>query len=271
MKKTTKHLLFALLFFFCNQGYATAAEHITICGTGDSQELLRILAKKFEAGHPEVTVSVPDSVGSGGGIRAVAMGTCELGRVARPIQEKEKRYALNYHLFAWSPVVFVLHQGMTAPKNLSYKQIVSIYGGEFDKWEQVEGNKGTLYVVNREEQDSSRAILEKIIPEFKSIQSYPGRIYYSTQDALNAVKQHKQTIGYLPLSVVRESGLSILAVNDISPTAENVQAGSYELTAPFGLVWKGDLTGVGKMFFDFLRSPAAQAIMVSHGAFAANQ
>ena len=47
---------------------------LTIPGTGDSQDVLRLLAERFQRDNPDVTVEIPDSVGSTGGIRLVQIG-----------------------------------------------------------------------------------------------------------------------------------------------------------------------------------------------------
>jgi phosphate transport system substrate-binding protein len=268
MKINTGFLILVIIVCFIGIQTVIAAEQITICGTGDSQELLRVLGKEFEVGHPGVTVNVPDSIGSGGGIRAVARGKCELGRIARPLQENEKKYNLGYRLFAMSPVVFVLHRNMDLPQNLSTRQVIDIFSGRVVNWQEVDGLEGEIYLVNREEQDSSRTILEQKLPGFKDIKYSPGRVYYSTQEAGVAISSHRQTIGYLPLVTARENNLNILEVNGIFPTSANVQAGTYKLVAPFGIVWKGELTGLLATFIDFLASPAARELMETHGVFA---
>ena len=78
---------------------------LVIPGTGDSQSVLLLLAQRFEELHPGTTVIIPDSIGSGGGIRAVAEGTAVIARIARTLNEREREYGLTYRVFATSPAV----------------------------------------------------------------------------------------------------------------------------------------------------------------------
>ena len=71
---------------------------MSLCGTGDSQELLRTLGAAFEKANPGVSIVVPDSVGSDGGIKAAAAGECDFGRVARPLTDQEKELKLTYRV-----------------------------------------------------------------------------------------------------------------------------------------------------------------------------
>ena len=71
LMKKIRALLVLLLFV---APLAMAQNRIVIDGTGDSQQLLRILAKAFEQANPGTEVVVPDSVGSSGGVRSLLKG-----------------------------------------------------------------------------------------------------------------------------------------------------------------------------------------------------
>ena len=77
-----------------------------------SQALFEKLADSYMKNRPNISINVQNSIGSSGGIRKVAEGNCELGRVARKIKEKEKKYNLNYKLFAYSAVTFITNKNV---------------------------------------------------------------------------------------------------------------------------------------------------------------
>ena len=58
-------------------------ETVTIPGSGDSQDLLRALARSYRARYPDRDVVVPDSVSTVGGIKAVGTEASLIARVAR--------------------------------------------------------------------------------------------------------------------------------------------------------------------------------------------
>lgn len=248
-----------------------AADKVIICGTGDSQNLLRTLAAVYEKSHPGTTIDVPDSIGSSGGIKAAAEGKCDLGRIARPLKEKETSLNLTYMLFARSPVAFVSHPEHTGAKDLTYEQITGIYSGVITKWSDVGGADAKMYIADREEGDSSRSILEKHVPGFKNIANRAGKTIFSTPETLETVTQYPGTIAYLPLAMVKGTKLVTMSINGVYPTKENVLNGRYALTVPFAMVYKGVLSEQGRAFLAFLFSDQAQSIIMENGAVPADK
>ena len=70
------------------------AGDLSVVGTGDGIDLLRALGAAYTADHPETTVIVPPSIGSGGGIAAVGSNKEVLARAARPLTDPEKEAGL---------------------------------------------------------------------------------------------------------------------------------------------------------------------------------
>src|SRR4051794_26261702 len=70
----------------CAHAYAA---DLLVVGTGDGIDLLRAVATAYMAEHPETNVSVPPSIGSGGGIAAVNRDKEVLARIARPLSDSE--------------------------------------------------------------------------------------------------------------------------------------------------------------------------------------
>jgi len=267
----TKNILFVLLgcgFFFSLATHSIAAEKITVCGTGDSQALLRLLAAAFEKDNPGIAVEVPNSIGSSGGIKATFKGKCDLGRIARPLKKKEKRYELSWLFFARSPVVFFANRSLTNIPSLTSEQIVNIYSGKTILWQDVGNLTGRIFVAGRECGDSSRSIIEKNLTGFKEIQDYTGKTLYTTPETVETVLQNDNTIGYSSLSALlgRENA-HIFHIDNIAPDHSSVTEETYDLTTPFSLVWRKDVSEQALQFIDFLDSPEAVNIIIKNGAF----
>ena len=244
---------------------AAAGETIIICGTGDSQELLRSLARAYEKGHRGTSITVPDSIGSGGGVRETASGNCDLGRVARPLKKKEEKYNLSYKAFAISPVVFVVNPNVKV-NSLTTDEINAIFSGKITMWNEVGGHKGRIYVANREPGDSSRSVLEKKMQGFKDIKDSVGKIIFSTPETTETIRQYKNTIGYTSFASATAAGLKVISRDGVAPSTENVRSGSYQTVSPFGIVWKGELKGLSKSFVDYLYSTEGKKIITQYGA-----
>ncbi|SHJ72951.1 phosphate transport system substrate-binding protein [Malonomonas rubra DSM 5091] len=243
------------------------ADTITVSGTGDSQHLLRQIAQAFEHNNPQSKILVPNSVGSGGGIKLLQADRTELARIARPLKPKEQAEGLKYRTFAYAPVVFVANLPEQCFEDISTENFLAILRGEINNWSQL-GNcpDNKIYIANREEGDSSKSVLERVIPQINEIANPAGRTIYSTPEAYDTLNRYPYSFGYLPKSQVHKGNLTMLKFDGTEATNSNVQQGSYPLVVPLGIVWKGTPTGTTKAFLDFLFGEEAKAIMVKLGA-----
>ena len=261
--------LLSAALLFSTIGMASAQEKVTLCGTGDSQELLRTIGAAFEKANPGNSVTVPDSVGSDGGIKAAAAGECDFGRVARPLKDQEKELGLTYKVFAFSPVV-VVSDAAAGVEDLSAKQLVQIFSGKAATWTEVGGKGGKIAVVNREAKDSSRGELNVHIEGFKAIEKPVGAVAVKTPEAVELLLKTPDAIGYLPGAMTKGLKLKIVKVNGVAPTAANVLQDTYAIAAPFGLVWKGQLKPAAERFFQFIKSAEGKKIIIDYGTVPAN-
>ncbi|MDH3976010.1 MAG: substrate-binding domain-containing protein [Deltaproteobacteria bacterium] len=265
MKKTALFFL-SIIILLLMPASGLAKRKLVIAGTGDSQLLLRTLAKAFEKKYKKVKVDVPDSIGSSGGIRAVAEGAADLGRVAREIKEIEKKYKLNYMLFARSPVVFAVNPSVRGVDNVSRSNILKIMKGEISSWTELGGDEYKIYIVQREFGDSSRTAIGNIIPELKEMKEMVGKTFFSTPDTVAALSRYQYTLGYTSLSAIKGTDLIILKVDGIYPSAENIINDSYPYVVPLGFVWQGKLKGLKKKFINFVKSKEGKRIITEFGA-----
>jgi phosphate transport system substrate-binding protein len=260
-KKNLFYVVFISILSLLIQQEHAFSEMLTIPGTGDSQKLLRALARTFENRNSEICVIIPDSTGSGGGIRAVLKGKSDLARVARPLTDEELSHDLHSILFAYSPVVFVVHPSVTGVDTIGSPQIIAIFSGQINNWQQIGGANKKLYIVNREHGDSSRTVLEQKIVGFKDIAPMAGKVFYTTPEAKETLIKYPDTIGYLPLAIVKGTNLRILHFDHIAPNKETVATGEYPLSVPLSLVWRGTATDTAQKFIHFLSSSAGQGII----------
>lgn len=271
-KQTTalySRLALSLLFLFLLSVPAAAAT-ITIDGTGDSQRLLRRLADAFQQQHPGSTIQVPNSVGSGGGIKLLLAGRSDLARIARPLKPKEKAEGLSHQIFAFSPIVFVANLPTPCLQNISSAEVADIFSGKISSWSQLGScAEHKIYIANREDGDSARSVLETKIPALAEIDHPVGRTLYSTPEAYETLNHYPYSFGYLPKSQIRQGSLTILEFEGIVASTRNIQQGRYPLAVQLGMVWKGELSGLSKQFVSFLSTQKAHNIMLEMGAIPA--
>jgi phosphate transport system substrate-binding protein len=251
MKKIITSML--LLGFCLTVPNFILAEVISIVGTGDGVNILKSVGEAFSQSNPEVTIDVPKSIGSGGGIKAVGTGKNQIGRVARPIKDKEKPFGLSYFEYARYPVVFFVNKSVRV-KNLSTEQVCGIYSGKITNWKDVGGKDAKIRVVRREDGDSSLKVLRKSFPGFKDLTlTTKSKTAFSTPEAFFVVEEKANTIGFGPYDVAKGADVQVVSIDGKRPTASG-----YPSFGHLALIYKEEVVnGNIKKFVDFATSPAA--------------
>jgi len=242
----------------------TLSGKLVIEGTGDSQDLLRALAARFEAQYPGVDIEVPPGIGSRGGIIAILENRIEMARVSRPLNPNEKRPRLIYEVFAQCPVVFAINPSVRL-NELRSDQLTGIYSGKYVNWKQLGGTASRIYPVGRESTDPSRVVLDRNLPEFQGISSPADKTYYSTSVLVDAVERHPGAIGYAPMAMVRKRNVKVLKVDGVYPLVSNVRSGRYRMVVPLGIVHSDKLSPLARAFSEFLLGKVAENMIIQYG------
>lgn len=245
-------------------GSCHAEDLLEIPGSGDSQSLLRMFAQDFMKNQPDIVVDIPDSIGSTGGIKGLLNKRYELIRTARPLKDHEQNGTLIEYPFAICPVAFALHPSVTGITNLTSSQIVAIYTGAITSWEQLGGPAAPIYPVDREPGDSSRTIIEKRMEGFARAKSV-AKIFYTTPETKETLRQHKFTIGFLPKCLAEEMHLTIVSIDGFEPNTANIHDGSYPYFSTFSLVAREPVSESSKQFIRYIYSSNAAKIMKQCG------
>lgn len=232
-----------------------SAEELVIVGTGDGMGMLRSVGDAFGQANPGVTVAVPDSIGSGGAIKAVGGGEQKIGRVARGIKDKEKGFNLSYVPVAKIPVVFFAHKGIKAD-GITRQQAADIYAGKVSNWSEVGGPDARIRVVRREDGDSSLSALQKQLAEFKALEiTDRSKTALSTAENRDAVAATEGAIGFGPYSAALAEGFTVLKLDGKSALDDG-----YPAFVTLGIIYKEETkTPTVQKFVEFVKTPAAHA------------
>jgi phosphate transport system substrate-binding protein len=210
-----KNILAGVLVAF---GSSAMAGELRIVGTGDGMEQLRALGSAYTADHPDTVVIVPPSIGSGGGIAAVGAEKEVLGRIARPLTEKEKALGLTEVPIFRIPTAIYVHpsSGVT---NLTFEQLTGIFAGDIVNWKEVGGKDLRIKVVRREEEDSTLLVLRASMPGWSDLDiTAKSKMALTTQESFETVRAVKGAIGFGPFSKYNGSDLTFLKLNGMHPT-----------------------------------------------------
>lgn len=229
------------------------AEEVTIVGTGSGMAILKTVGDAFSLENPGVTVVVPKSIGSGGGIKAVGNDKNAMGRVARKIKDKEKHYGLSYVAIAKMPIVFYINKNVGI-ENLNPQQVCDIYSGKVTNWQDVGGANAKIRVIRREDGDSSLSVLLKTLPGFKDINlTSRSKTTYNDQETCKLTEDTKNAIAFGTYGNARNYNVDILNINGKVPTGAD-----YPYVGTLALIFKEkNNTGNIKKFVEFASSQNA--------------
>lgn len=225
------------------------------------------LAAAYVASHPGQIVDVPSSIGSSGGIALVGQGKAILGRVARPLKEKEKHWELQYQVFSRDAVVFAVSANV-AVENLSASQLAAIYAGEISNWQDVGGPDQPIHLLCREKGDSSLSVIQKKLPVFANLVWAPeARTLYHDPEMINYLGKFNNAIGFTTLSGLKDNPQVIpLAIDGIAPSKANIQHNEYPLVGEHAFVFRSsELTDLARSFLDFVHSNEGEEILNAAG------
>ncbi|MCP4345966.1 MAG: phosphate ABC transporter substrate-binding protein [Desulfobacterales bacterium] len=248
-----KSLLSGILGIVLALSSPVIAEEITIVGTGSGAAILKAVGAAFSQDNPGVTVNVPKSIGSGGGVKAVGRDKQLIGRVARQIKDGEQHFGLTYVPFAKMPIVFFTNKSVEI-KNLSSQQVCDIYSGKVTNWKEAGGKNARIKLVRREDGDSSLSMLLKLFPGFKNITITPkSKTTYSDPDTLEFIQKKAGTIAFGTYGNAKNYQVNILDIDGKSPTDP-----AYQCFGTLALIFKekNKTQNISK-FVKFATSPAA--------------
>lgn len=237
-------------------------EIVTIPGSGDSQDLLRELARSYRAQYPDRDVVIPDSVSTDGGIKAVGTAASLIARVARLPNSKERaQYGeFKYLQFARVPVVFVVSPD-AGVSDLSERQICDIFSGRITNWKEVGGPHLSIAVQSRPDFGSNMLKIRKKIACFADLQVTP-RAHHNFRNAnlVESMKISSGAIGFMPLSEAKLNGFTTVTLDGVAPVRSN-----YKLGIGLGFVYKKPFSSSIQAFVDYLKTDPAREIMRQMG------
>ena len=265
LRRTAALIALAALWLFVPATGQAAS--LKIGGTGAALATMRILGNAFSRIHPDVTVEIPNSLGSEGGIQAVLQGAVDIGLSARPLKDREREAGARGIPYAKTP--FILFTGRRAAEiDLTRAQVVEIYAGGGPTWP--DGNP--IRVVIRPERESDMEMLKVHFPgiegALKVARTRRGTpMAYSDQDAMDLVEgaPGSMTTGTLTAIIGERRPLKAISIDGIVPTVENLENGSYTLAKTLWFVIGPEPSEMVMNFIRFVNSAEGAALLRDTG------
>lgn len=262
-----RRLLLALLLFSCTWTSA-GADTLKISGTGSFQASLRALGKLYTRTHPGDRIEVLQTLGSGGGIKALQAGVLDLSISARPLTMEEQATHLKAQSLVRTPLVFVTSAAQ-APTELDQSLLVELINGQLTHWPD---NTPVLLILRPSEDSDTHTLIDfdpALAPLLEQARQSRGIPVTSTdQETLDLAEKRAGsfTTSTLLQVVSEQRKLALFSVRGVAPTLENMESGAYPLAKTLLLIQPPEPTPVAERFRRFLGSAQAISLMRSLGS-----
>ncbi|MBD2450004.1 phosphate ABC transporter substrate-binding protein [Nostoc sp. FACHB-152] len=234
---------------------------LILTGSSTVAPLAAEIGKRFESQHQGVRIDV-QSGGSSRGIADARQGVADIGMVSRELKPEEKD--LRSFTIARDGVTVIVHKDNPVPA-LSNQQVVNIYTGKVNNWQQVGGKPGTITVVNKAE---GRSTLELFTHYFKlkNTDIKAQIVIGDNEQGIKTLEGNPNAIAYVSIgaaeySVANKVPIKLLPVNGVAAITANVQNGTFPISRPLNLVMKTAPQGLAKEFLDFAQSQQVNDIV----------
>ena len=237
-----------------SRGQMEQRAKLVITGSSTVAPLVNEIGKRFETLNPGVRIDVQTG-GSSRGISDVRQNVADIGMVSRSAKHKE--HDLHWFPLAKDGIALVVH-AKNRVNTLNESQIISIYTGEIDNWQEVGGRDAPITVVSKAE---GRSTLEVFLNHFnlKPPDIKPHVVIGDNQQGIKMIVANPNAIAYVSIGTAEFEAkhgtpMKLLTTDGVTPSVENVRNGLYPVSRVLNLVTKTIPKGLSKDFIEFSRS-----------------
>jgi len=264
LNKSLKLVLVALLVASCGGANPIAkptddplAGTYVLKGGGGALDAVKALTSGFSSTHPTVLWQGFDDVGSDAGVSLTVSGNVDLGYISRDLRTAEKGTVETLAIGASGTGVGV--NGTNTIKALTKDQVAKIFTGQITDWKDVGGTPGTIRVLLREPESSTRSAFESyFFGSTKPVYSKNAIEVFQIDETLKALGSFKDA------KACSTSDVRLLTIDTIAATRDTLANGTYPIRRPLYFVSHTEPAKVKptiKAFLDFVKGPEGQKIL----------
>ncbi len=260
----------AATLFFLSVSVLFAAESapfLKIGGTGCALGGIKEVAVAFQKKHPEISIRIIPSLGSGGGIRAALAGSLDIALSARPLTDHETAAGASAIEYARTPFAFVT-ASVARERSITLLQAAAIYSGEMLEWP----DHTPIRLIIRPESDTDTVLLKEMSPAMeKAVRRALSRegmlVAITDQENADLLAKVKGAFGAATLSqlVSEKLPLRALSLDGVQPSLASLAGGTYPYFKVYFAVTGPRSSPAAKRFVDFLFSPEGRAVLTRTG------
>ena len=249
----------------CLSGCGTKTQNglsgeIQMAGSTSMEDMCVAVSEQFMEKEKGITVSA-EYIGSSAGIEALLSGSADIGTSSRNLTDEEKNAGAVENIVAKDGIAVVLNPFVTGVENLDFEDLKNLFCGKVTNWSELGGPDMPVVIVGHEAGSGTRDPFEEIL-DIKDKCVYANELSGSGA-VLIKVAETEGAVGYMSLALVDDTVKSV-SVNEIPPTRENIQNGTYPLNKTMVMATKGKIEEQNEMvqaLFDFVYSEEGQKLI----------
>ena len=253
-------ILAAALF---GAGAPVAADTLRMGGVGAATKLLPHLFAAY--GHDELDV-IP-SLGTGGGLRALADGLLDVAVAGRPLEPQELAKGMTQAAAIRTP--YGLITSHKTPVSLKSAEIAEIYKAPKATWPD-----GTpIRIILRPKSDSDTAVLGGMFPNMTAAieaarQHREVPLAATDQDNAEMAEQMPGSLAGATFTQIKveKRRVRFVSIDGIEPSLENFERGVYPFAKTLYFVLPPTKNPAAERFLTFLHSPAGETALRAAGS-----
>jgi phosphate transport system substrate-binding protein len=238
-----------------------------IGGTGIALAALHEVGKSLSASEPGFEFEVLPSMGSPGGIKALAEGAIDIAVVARPLKPDEIARGLAEAACVTTALVFASSHKSAA--GMTRARLPALYSDASPRWP----DGAPLNVILRSRSGSENPYLAAAVPgmgpALEAAFRRPGVPVASTdQDNAQLARQIEGSLAVMTLLQARAErlNLTVAPLDGVAPSAETIADQTYPFPIRICLAVARKATPAAARFIAYVQSPAGKTLFRSLGA-----
>lgn len=228
---------------------------LTISGSSALQPLVKAAAEGFKAKKPELSITV-NAGGSGTGLQNVYDKTVDIGDSDIFAEEKldaSKASKLVDHIVCVVGVAAVTNPDVKVT-NLTKQQLVDIFTGKITNWKDVGGSDQKIVIINRPASSGTRALFKKYALGGNTEATGMALTEDNSGVLKQTVAQTSGAISYLAFSYLKDSTVTPVSIDNVTPSYDNVYSGKYGVWGYEHMYTYGEAAGNVKELIDYIKS-----------------
>ena len=241
---------------------AVAGDVIRAGGTGIGLALMKTIGEHFTAANPDAVIDVLPSLGSSGGIKAVAAKAIDIAIIANRLTPEQA--ALGLMEGACLKTAYVFATSYFQPMDINRARLSELYADPNPTWPDGQA----LKIILRARSGSENPYLIKVVPAMKdALDAAYARsgipIGSTDQENADLAQRVAGSLSFMSMLQLRTEKLKLrtLTFEGVEPNMESLTAGTYPLPLDVCLLLRSQPSDAAARIIAYVRSSDGQQIM----------